>query len=84
MTAVSPEALDRFGVRWDPIEVRLKGEAVALTAVEYKLLYHLVRNAGRVLRHETLLAKVWGRDYMDETDYVRVYIRRLREKHIGK
>jgi DNA-binding response OmpR family regulator len=33
-----------------------------------------------VLPHATLLAKVWGRDYMDETDYVRVYIRRLRDK----
>lgn len=61
-------------------EVRLKGEVVALTAVEYKLLYHLVRNAGRVLRHETLLAKVWGREYVDELDYLRVYIRRLRLK----
>ena len=51
-----------------------------MTAIEYKLLYHLVRNAGRVLRHETLLAKVWGREYTDEVDYLRVYIRRLRLK----
>jgi two-component system KDP operon response regulator KdpE len=61
-------------------EVRLRGERVELTPTEYKLLYHLVRNAGHVLPHATLLAKVWGRDYMDETDYVRVYIRRLRDK----
>lgn len=61
-------------------EVRLKGEVVPLTATEYKLLYHLVRNAGRVLPHETLLAKVWGREYIDEIDYLRVYIRRLRRK----
>ena len=61
-------------------EVRLRGEPVDLTPTEYKLLYHLVRNAGHVLQHGTLLAKVWGREYMDETDYVRVYIRRLREK----
>jgi two-component system KDP operon response regulator KdpE len=61
-------------------EVRLRGERVDLTPTEYKLLYHLVRNAGHVLQHGTLLAKVWGREYMDETDYVRVYIRRLREK----
>ena len=45
-----------------------------------KLLYHLVRIAGRVLPHGTLLAKVWGREYVDEVDYVRVYIRRLRDK----
>ncbi len=61
-------------------EVRRRGEVVPLTATEYKLLYHLVRNAGRVLRHETLLAKVWGREYVDEIDYLRVYIRRLRRK----
>ena len=61
-------------------EVRLRGEPVPLTATEYKLLYHLVRNAGHVLRHETLLAKVWGREYVDEIDYLRVYIRRLRRK----
>lgn len=61
-------------------ETRLRGELVALTATEYKLLYHLVRNAGHVLRHETLLAKVWGREYVDEIDYLRVYIRRLRRK----
>jgi two-component system KDP operon response regulator KdpE len=61
-------------------EVRLGDELVPLTATEYKLLYHLVRNAGRVLPHETLLAKVWGREYVDEIDYLRVYIRRLRLK----
>ncbi|MCC7103855.1 MAG: response regulator transcription factor [Chloroflexi bacterium] len=61
-------------------EVRLNGARLELTPTEYKLLYHLVRNAGRVLPHGTLLAKVWGREYVDEVDYVRVYIRRLREK----
>ena len=61
-------------------EARLGGERIDLTPTEYKLLYHLVRNAGHVLQHATLLAKVWGREYVDETDYVRVYIRRLREK----
>ena len=61
-------------------EVRLRGERVDLTPTEYKLLYHLVRNAGHVLQHGTLLAKVWGREYVDEVDYLRVYIRRLRDK----
>ncbi|HEU0245394.1 MAG TPA: response regulator transcription factor [Candidatus Limnocylindrales bacterium] len=61
-------------------EARLHGERLDLTPTEYKLLYHLVRNAGHVLQHGTLLAKVWGREYMDETDYVRVYVRRLRDK----
>ena len=61
-------------------EARLDGTRLELTATEYKLLYHLVRNAGMVLSHQTLLARVWGREYVDEFEYVRVYIRRLREK----
>jgi two-component system KDP operon response regulator KdpE len=61
-------------------EARFQGERLALTPTEYKLLYHLVRNAGHVLQHGTLLAKVWGREYVDEVDYLRVYIRRLRDK----
>jgi two-component system, OmpR family, KDP operon response regulator KdpE len=61
-------------------EVRLSGERVELTPTEYKLLYHLVRNAGHILTHGTLLAKVWGREYRDEVDYLRVYVRRLRDK----
>lgn len=61
-------------------EVRLRGLPLKLTPTEYKLLYHLVRNAGRVLSHGTLLAKVWGREYVDEVDYLRVYVRRLRDK----
>ena len=61
-------------------EARLRGTRVDLTATEYKLLYHLVRNAGHVLEHGTLLARVWGREYVDEVDYIRVYIRRLRDK----
>jgi len=61
-------------------EARLKGVHLDLTPTEYKLLYHLVRNAGHVLQHGTLLAKVWGREYVDEVDYIRVYIRRLRDK----
>ncbi|TAM56053.1 MAG: response regulator transcription factor [Chloroflexota bacterium] len=61
-------------------EARLRGVRLDLTPTEYRLLYHLVRNAGHVLQHGTLLAKVWGREYVDEVDYIRVYIRRLRDK----
>lgn len=61
-------------------ELRVAGRRVELTPTEYKLLYHLIRNAGYVLTHGTLLAKVWGREYVDEVDYLRVYVRRLREK----
>ena len=65
---------------FDAQEVRVNGERVDLTPTEYKLLYHLVRNAGHTLTHGTLLAKVWGREYRDEVDYLRVYVRRLRDK----
>ncbi|HEY3524537.1 MAG TPA: response regulator transcription factor [Candidatus Limnocylindrales bacterium] len=61
-------------------EARMRGRRLELTPTEYKLLYHLVRNAGQVLQHGTLLAKVWGREYINEVDYIRIYIRRLREK----
>ncbi len=67
-------------VDFDAREVRVAGAPVVLTPTEYKLHYHLVRNAGRVLPHGTLLAKVWGREYVDEVDYLRVYVRRLRDK----
>jgi two-component system KDP operon response regulator KdpE len=61
-------------------ELRIDGKRVDLTPTEYKLLYHFIRNAGFVLTHGTLLAKVWGREYVDEVDYLRVYVRRLRDK----
>lgn len=61
-------------------EVTMAGRPVPLTNTEYKLLYHLVRNAGHILPHEVLLARVWGREYTDEIDYLRVYIGRLRAK----
>ena len=61
-------------------EARLRGVRLDLTPTEYKLLYHLVRNADHILQHGTLLARVWGREYVNEVDYIRVYIRRLREK----
>jgi two-component system KDP operon response regulator KdpE len=77
--APSFQALD-LEVDFAAHEVRLRGERLDLTPTEYKLLYHLVRNAGHVLQHGTLLAKVWGREYLDEVDYLRVYVRRLRDK----
>jgi len=77
--APSFKALD-LEVDFAAREVRLRGERLELTPTEYKLLYHLVRNSGHVLQHGTLLAKVWGREYLDEVDYLRVYVRRLRDK----
>ncbi len=61
-------------------EVIVRGEKVVLRPTEYRLLYHLVSNAGRLLTHETLLSKVWGREYRDESHYLRLYITYLRQK----
>ncbi|MBV8694179.1 MAG: response regulator transcription factor [Ktedonobacteraceae bacterium] len=61
-------------------EVIVRGQKVVLRPTEYRLLYHLVSNAGRLLTHETLLSKVWGHEYRDEAHYLRLYIAYLRHK----
>jgi two-component system KDP operon response regulator KdpE len=61
-------------------EVTLRGAPVKLTPVEFKLLYHLVRNAGRLMPHQALLDRVWGPDYGATPDYLKVFISRLRSK----
>ena len=75
-----PFLCDDLRVDFVTREVTVSGRPVALTNTEYNLLYRLVRNAGRVLTHESLLAHVWGREYVDEIDYLRVYIGHLRRK----
>jgi DNA-binding response OmpR family regulator len=61
-------------------EVTVDGKSVRLTSTEYKLLYHLIKNEGRLLSHENLLNKVWGEDYQDARDLLRVHIQHLRQK----
>ena len=60
--------------------VRLAGEVVHLTPTEFALLRELALNQGKLLSRAHLLRRVWGRGYETETEYVRVYIRRLRAK----
>ncbi len=60
--------------------VMVRGHEVALTLTEYKLLTQLVSNAGRVMLHRELLTRVWGAEYQDELEYLRAYIRHLRQK----
>jgi two-component system, OmpR family, KDP operon response regulator KdpE len=67
-------------INYSTHDVRVGGEQVKLTPIEYKLLYQLTRNAGNVLQHDQLLSKIWGPEYLGEFDYLRIYIRRLREK----
>jgi two-component system KDP operon response regulator KdpE len=61
-------------------QVRLAGEVVHLTPTEFALLRELALNQGKLLSRAHLLRRVWGRGYETETEYVRVYIRRLRAK----
>ncbi|MEW6143350.1 MAG: response regulator transcription factor [Chloroflexota bacterium] len=57
-----------------------ESQPVKLTPTEYNLLTYLVMNEGTVLTHRALLEKVWGEQYFDATDYLKVYVQRLRNK----
>lgn len=71
------------GVRLDPVNNRVilpEGREVDLTPIEFRLLHVLMRNAGRVLNHDYLLANAWGYDYEGYSNQIAVYMRRLRAK----
>jgi two-component system KDP operon response regulator KdpE len=79
----SPKAVVTSG----PLEIDLPnfrvsrhGVEVKLTATEFKLLAHLAANAGRVLTHHAILTAVWGSEYAEHVEYLRVYMRQLRKK----
>ena len=74
------EVDDRLRIDFDRREIWLEGKLVKLRPTEYRLLYHLVQNAGWVVSHDQLLQKVWGYEYRDEPHYVRLYINYLRQK----
>ena len=60
--------------------VTVNGQPVRLTPTEYNLLYYLVVNVNTVLTHGALLEKVWGEEYTNSPEYLKVYIQRLRNK----
>ena len=81
------EIVSRQGFKAGPIEidfaqhlVTTAGNAVKLTPTEYRLLAYMASNANRVLMHRELLRAVWGPEYGEETEYLRVYMRYLRQK----
>lgn len=85
MPSASPEQAtlridDRLSVDFNRREVIVAGERIKLRPTEYRLLYHLIENAGWTVPHDQLLAKVWGYEYRDEAHYVRLYVNYLREK----
>ena len=60
--------------------VTVKDSPVDLTPTEFNLLVYLLKHAGKVLSHRAILQNVWGMEYGNEAEYLRVYIGRLRQK----
>lgn len=60
--------------------VRKNGEIVKLTSTEYSLLTLLAKNSGRVLTHQFILKEIWGYGYLEQTQYLRVFVAQLRKK----
>ena len=69
-----------LSVDFEAQEVRLGGRPVALAPAEYRLLYHLVRNAGRLMTHEALLERVWGTEWGASPNNLKALVSRLRAK----
>ena len=79
---LSGDALEVGDVALDPErhEVVIRGESVSLPLKEFELLELLLANAGRVLTRDTLIARVWGDDYVGDTKTLDVHVKRLRAK----
>ena len=76
-----------LSVNFDRREVSLEGQPVKLTPTEYDLLKYMIEHAGKVLTHRMLLQEVWGQAYVDQAQYLRVFVGQLRkkiEKHPGR
>ena len=80
--ASNEEQLVRGDIRVDMARhlVTVKDSSVELTPTEFNLLVYFLKHAGRVLSHRTILQNVWGTEYGNEAEYLRVYIGRLRQK----
>lgn len=69
-----------FRVDFSMHTILMRGEPLELTPTEFNLLVYLIENAGKVLAHRLILQHVWGREYGQEAEYLRVYMGRLRQK----
>src|SRR5260370_9583596 len=69
-----------FRVDLETRKVLVGGREIRLSPKEFDLLVYLIRHSGKVLTHRTLLANIWGGNYTDQTEYLRVFIRHLRKK----
>ena len=71
---------DRLKIDFNRREIWISDKLISLRPTEYRLLYHLVQNAGWVLTYDQILSRVWGYEYRDEPHYVRLYVNYLRQK----
>jgi two-component system KDP operon response regulator KdpE len=71
---------DRLQVDFNTRSVLVNGEREKLRPLEFRLLYHLIENAGWTVTYEQILANVWGYEYREETHYVRLYVNYLRKR----
>ena len=71
---------DELKIDFEKRGVTVRDHSVRLTPKEFELLRHLVANQGKALGHRRLLQAVWGPDYGEETEYLRVFINQLRKK----
>jgi two-component system, OmpR family, KDP operon response regulator KdpE len=69
-----------FHVDFETRAVQVLGQEIRLSPKEFDLLVFFIRHSGKVLTHRTLLANIWGGDYTDQTEYLRVFVRHLRKK----
>jgi DNA-binding response OmpR family regulator len=71
---------ERLRIDFNRREIWVLNKLINLRPTEYRLLYHLVQNAGWVLTYDQILSRVWGYEYRDEPHYVRLYVNYLRQK----
>jgi two-component system KDP operon response regulator KdpE len=69
-----------FHIDLEKRKVTVRGAEVHLTPKEFDLMVYFVKHAGKVLTHRTLLAAVWGGDYVEQDQYLRVFVGNLRKK----
>ncbi len=72
--------LDGLEINFRDRQVRVNGRVARLTPTELELLHYFVRNSDAVLPHEKILQTVWGPDYGNEVEYLRVFVNQLRKK----
>jgi two-component system, OmpR family, KDP operon response regulator KdpE len=69
-----------FHVNLESREVKVRGNEIHLTPKEFDLLIYFIKHSGKVLTHRTLLAAIWGGNYVEQNEYLRVFIGNLRKK----